>query len=128
MEDEKKTKRKKEKYPGLKKNLYSRIKQEYFDLDYVDDLMKPGNEEAAIFMDNFMTGFLGANTKDNPIFPEWEDKKKCWDANNARNRDVYNVKKVTGELTDIAIMEEPEICDEDSLIDYIDEGKEIDKI
>lgn len=76
-----------------------------------------------------MNGHLGANTKDNPVITEYADKKKCWDANNARNRDVYNIKKVTGELADIVVKDDDTSVEfEDDLIEYLDEGKEVNRL
>lgn len=117
-------KRKKSKYPGLQKNLYSRIKQQFFDIDYVDKL----SEDEKAWLNNFMNAWLGANTKDNPTVPEHEDKRKCWQMNNHRNNDVYSIKLVTGQLTDIEIMPEEIVEYEDSLIEKIDETLKYDKI
>jgi hypothetical protein len=118
------SKRKRTKYPGLNKNCYSRIKQEFFDLDYVDKL----SEEEKQWMNDFMNGHLGANTKDTPIFPNYEDKQKCWKMNNDRNIDTYSIKRVTGELSDVATMPEEKTEYIDELIAYIDEQIELEKI
>jgi len=130
MEEKKKpktkraSKRSKTKYPGLSKALYSKIKQEFFDIDYVAQL----SEEEKEWLNHFMNGDLGANTKDNPVFEDYEEKRKCWKKNNDRNNDVYSVMRATGRLTDAAIMPTEVVDFESELIDYIDEGLKIKKI
>lgn len=127
MEDKKKkkkTKRSKHKYPGLVKGCYSKIKQEFFDIDYVNQL----SEEEKQWLNDFMNGDLGANTKDNPVFEEYHQKQKCWKKNNDRNNDVYSIMRATGRLGDVTIKPDSTVDYEDELIDYIDEGIAISKI
>lgn len=128
MEEKKKpkkvTKRSRTKYPGLSKQLYSKIKQEFFDIDYVNKL----SEEEKEWLNNFMNGDLGANTKDNPVFEDYEEKRKCWKKNNDRNNDVYSIMRATGKLSDVTISPTESVDLEQVLIEYIDAGIEIKKI
>lgn len=96
-------KRDKVKHPGLEKNLFSKIKQEYFDLDYADKL----NEEEKKWLSQFMEEYLGANVNKermlrkygtDVIHKEDDKRKNCFNMNNARNRDVYSISKVTGKM------------------------------
>ncbi|MFM1781356.1 MAG: hypothetical protein RLZZ181_121 [Pseudomonadota bacterium] len=120
----KKTRRSKQKYPGLVKGCYSKIKQEFFDIDYVNKL----TEEEKQWLNDFMNGDLGANTKNNPVFEEYEEKRECWKKNNARNRDIYSIARATGTLSGYTINPSDSIDLEESLIEHIDEGLAIDKI
>jgi hypothetical protein len=127
MEDKKKkkkTKRSKQRYPGLVKGCYSKIKQEFFDIDYVNEL----SEEEKQWLNDFMNGDLGANTKDNPIFEEYKEKQKCWKKNNDRNNDVYSVMRATGRLSEISISPTELVEYEDELINHIDESLRLKKL
>lgn len=105
--------------PGLKKGKFSRIKQEYFDQDYIDKL----SDKDKAWLSQFNDEWLGANTKDARFHKSKKAKKRCNDQNNARNRDVYSNTRATGRL-DLA--GEKTIGDnetrnyEDELINYID--------
>lgn len=120
------TKRSKTKYPGLKKELFSKIKQQYFDVDYVNSL----SEEEKQWLNDFMTEFLGANLNESKerMHNTSDLRKSVFDANNARNRDIYNVARTGGRLDslDEALLnqlEESEIDEEfeERLINKIDE-------
>lgn len=104
----KKQKRDKEKHPSLKPQFNTRIRQEYTDQEYADDLddtkkvhklpsgqMVTAKEWLSIFM----------NEWNNASVPKQEDAhkgklhrskkriKECTDRNNARNSDVYGIAK-----------------------------------
>lgn len=120
------TKRSRTKHPGLKKELYSKIKQQYYDIDYVNSL----SDEEKQWLNDFMTEFLGANLKESETLKHNNKtlSKSVYDANNARNRDIYNIARTGGRLDslDEALLnqlEESEIDEEfeDRLIDKIDE-------
>jgi hypothetical protein len=120
------TKRSKTKYPGLKKELYSKIKQQYFDIDYINSL----SEDEKQWLNDFMNEFLGANLKESERLMHNNKtlSKSVYDANNSRNRDIYNVARTGGRLDslDEALLnqlEESELDEsfEDRLISKIDE-------
>lgn len=122
-------KRDKTKTPGLEKNLFSKIKQEYFDIDYIEKL----SESEKLWLSQFMEEYLGANvSKDrmqrvygkDVLHKEDVKRKNCFNMNNARNRDVYSVSRVTGKITFAEdVVEKPQLDRyemEDELIDFID--------
>ncbi len=121
--NKKNSRRNSEQYPGLKYNLFSKIKQEYHDYDYLDKL-SPEEKE---WLSQFTEEYLGANLKPNKkhykrkknIHPA-KYNKEIFGANNSRNRDIHSISKVTGKLDfDIVETEDYEVT-EDDMIDYID--------
>lgn len=100
MAEEKKKKARKKrdtkKYPGLDKTLFSKIKQEQWDLDYIEQL----SPEDKKFMSKFMEEFVGArlNGKGKKLHKTKKLTKDCFDRNNARNRDIYAIARATGTL------------------------------
>lgn len=84
---------------GLKKRFFSRIKQEYHDIDYVLKL----NEEEQAWLSSFMNEDLGAqfNHQGKAIYKSKEKKKEAYRRNNARNRDEYSRLKAMGRTVDI---------------------------
>ena len=109
--------------PGLKKGKFSRIKQEYFDQDYIDQL----NDKEKAWLSKFNDEWLGANTKDAKFHKSKKAKKRCNDQNNARNRDIYSQARALGRLQyagDTTLKEENTAEYEDELIDYIDSKKD----
>lgn len=126
----KKVKRRKKrdstKYPGLNKNLFSKIKQEYFDFDYLDKL----NDKEKAWMSQFNEEYLGARLNGNkkPLHKTQVLKKNCFDMNNARNRDITSNAIAGGRMSyDINLKQEVESKQtvvpsevEDALIEAID--------
>lgn len=88
-----KKRRDKSKNPGLNKRFFSRIKQEYHDIDYADQL----TEEEKEWLSNFMEEDLGANFKHKgERIMDKEGEKESYRRNNSRNRDLYSLKKGVG--------------------------------
>lgn len=83
-------------YPGLDKRLFSRVKQEYHDIDYADKL----NPEDKQWMSDFMTEWLGANLKEGAtkMHKRPKQRKRVFDMNNARNRDTISNTRAMGAL------------------------------
>lgn len=127
VEIKKETRRDRETYSGLKRRFFSKVKQEFHDLDYIHLL----DEKAQEFLSHFMNEWLGANTKEAKLHKTKKDKKKVNDANNARNRDIYANKRAAGAMIDYekirSQFDEIHGSDnyEDELIDYIDSKKAI---
>jgi hypothetical protein len=105
-----KTKRSKEKFPSLKRNLNSKVRQEYVDYDYVDgfnnystgeQVMRPLTDEEKQFLEDFNNEYYNASVgkqadegKNNRFVKGYDEDglsevKKSQDANNARQRDLY---------------------------------------
>lgn len=86
------------KYPGLNPNYNSKIKQEYLDYDYVDQLP----DEMKAFLNKFTEEYYGAaldvNNLENNLHNTQELKKDCQDRNNARNRCIYSIQRATNRL------------------------------
>lgn len=112
---------------GLEKRFFSRIKQEFFDVDYVNKL----SDEEKRYLNDFLNEWLGANTTKAKFHKSKKDRKKVYDANNARNRDIYSNQRATGRFVDYEKIrkqiDEVHGSDnpEDDLIDYIDSKKAI---
>ena len=128
------------KHPGLKKHYNSRIRQEYIDQDYIQDL----NDEEKNFLSKFNEEYYGANLDfeklENNLHNTEELKKLCTDRNNAQNRCIYGIAKAGNKISDInmhtiedeAINIDLKLNDEihsdpnleDILIEYIDSKSE----
>lgn len=116
------------KYPGLKSNTFSRIKQQYHDIDYAEQL----SGADARFMSDFMEEWLGArlNHPGKKFHKSKKDRKRCFDMNNQKQRDIYNYLKIHGTIRDIndrAVLTEIDkktpLSYEDVLIDAIDKKR-----
>lgn len=120
-------------FPGLKKHLFSRIKQEYHDIDYIDQL----SEKEKMWLSQFMEEDLGArfNHDGKKIYRKDADKKASYRRNNQRNRDWYSLIRATGQFDNEEIskqrLDDMQNLDttnpEDSIIDAIDGLKELKK-
>jgi len=123
-ETKKKTKKKRDtkKYPGLEKTLFSKIKQEQYDIDYIDQL----DDKEKAFMSKFMEEFVGArlNGKGKKLHRTKKLTKDCFDRNNARNRDIYAIARATGTLYEYdPYLDEKSFDVEDEWIEAIDSKK-----
>lgn len=104
------------KYPNLDRKMNIRNRQEFIDYDYVDKLTPKQKE----LLDKFTGEFYGAAFDDEPIHDIRRNKKaskklspkevkaknkalykSCTDANNARNRCTYSIKKSVDMMKDI---------------------------
>lgn len=86
-----KTKRSKEKYPALKKNVNSRVRQEYIDYDYLDKLSPEEKAWLNDFSEEYINASVGKQSEadQNRFHNTAELVKDCTDRNNARNRCIY---------------------------------------
>lgn len=116
---------------GLKKEKFSRIKQEYHDIDYVNKL----NPEEKEFLSTFMEEDLGArfNHPKKRLYKEKKDELLSYRRHNARERDTYSRAKAAGKLMfedPLRYMEVNQTVDsgkndtEDQMIDYLDAVRE----
>jgi len=137
----KKTKRSREKYPSLKRNLNSKVRQEMLDYDYVDQL----SDEEKQYLEDFNSEYYNASVgkqadegKDNRFIKGYDENglsevKKVQDANNARQRDLYGrVRNKVGATKLLNYEDSQAIVEdklqgslrndnyEDALIDYLD--------
>jgi len=69
-------------------------RNEYSDFDYLDKL----NKDELAFLKKFHREYNNADFKHSNPLIEIEERKPLYDANNARNRDLYGVKLVCGQL------------------------------
>lgn len=117
---EKKTPRNKTKYPGLMLNKNSKIKQEYMDQDYINEL----SDKEKQFLSDFNEEYYGANLnfkdlKKNRFHRTKKDKKACTDRNNARNRCIYGIQRAQGRL--LPIIENAFELEESESIESVEE-------
>jgi hypothetical protein len=118
------TRRRRASFPGLTKQFFSRIKQEYHDIDYVEQL----TEKQKDFLSRFMDEWLGAklNNEGKVFHKSKKMRRKCFNMNNSRNRDIYSIAKARGNIRYypnlLELMENNNATDnyEGVLIDYID--------
>lgn len=117
------------KNPGLKKHYHSRIRQEYFDYDYIDKLSEKEKE----WLNSFTEEELAANFnhKGKKLNKTKAQKRKKYNENNARNRCIYSNKRAAGYLgslddsaEEIENMQNVHISEEDAWIIRLDEGLE----
>ena len=118
------------KYPGLNKGFFSKIKQEYHD---VDEYAFPLDVVAQEWLSNFQEEDLGANFnhKGEKIYQTVEDKRASYRRNNSRNFDIYSITKATGRNMDISTDEAFQMWQdrytdlnyEDRLIAEIEDGQ-----
>ena len=119
-------KRSKTKTPGLQKNLFAKVKQEYHDLDYIDTLSAEEKE----FMSQFMEEWLGArlNHERDKMHSTKAERKRVYDMNNARQRDIYSQARAMGKLEMPGLFADFKIEEhynpEEDLVAAIDEAKE----
>lgn len=90
----KKTKRSQVKYPALDSNYMPKVRQEYFDIDYINQL----NDEEKAWLNKFMNEELNASFKNNgtDLNKTKEEKRKAYANNNSRNRCLYGITKASG--------------------------------
>lgn len=86
---------------GLQKQYFSRVKQEYHDIDYADKL----NPKDRAWLASFMDEDLGArfNHHGKRVYKKKRDVNASYNRNNARNRDQYGIAKATGTAVDVPL-------------------------
>lgn len=91
------------KTPGLNKNLFSKVKQEYHDIDYAGEL----THKEQVWLSQFMEEYLGAQLDEKRLMYKYARKamhktkrqrKDCFDRNNARQRDIQGLGRAMGTL------------------------------
>jgi hypothetical protein len=124
MAGKKKTTRDKKKNPGLNKHLFSRVKQEYHDYDYIDKL----SEKEKQWLSTFTEEYLGArlNHKNKKLHRTKKLKRDCFNRNNARQRDTYAIARATNALIYAEGPVEPSdlYMSEDDIIELLDTERE----
>lgn len=120
-------------HPGLDKKLFSKVKQEYHDMDYINQL----DDKSKKWLSQFMEEHLGAQLDPDTLKNKYNRKafhktkkmrKDCFDRNNARQRDIYGLSKAIGKLDDYNSEDTAQYLEslseedsyEDRLIDEID--------
>lgn len=83
---------------GLDGRKFSKVKQEYHDIDYVDKL----SDKDKAWLSSFMEEDLGArfNHPGKKIYRKKADRIASFRRNNARQRDMYSLAKATGLIND----------------------------
>jgi hypothetical protein len=100
----KKNKRTRQKYPNLNPQYNLKTRQELIDYDYIDKL----NDAEKAFLDKFTAEYTNASFEKEDPFKKGKRRKlknlhktkklrkKAYDANNARNRDILTRAKAQG--------------------------------
>ena len=106
----KRNRRNSSQYPALEKKFTLKSRLEFLDVDYINGVFdKNGNkvirglnEEEKEWLNKFYKETLNASFgHEDPLIDTQEGRKSCYDANNQRNRDIYNKKKSMNMLTEI---------------------------
>lgn len=92
----KKTRRESYQHPAVEKGVNLKSRQEEIDdvKSYFDKL-SPAEKE---WMNKFTEEYVHANIGDNPLHKTAEQKKSCYNRNNARNRCEYTRAKAQNKL------------------------------
>lgn len=90
------TRRSKQKYPALNTKFMLKSRADLIDYDYLDKL----NDEEKEFLNKFTEEYVSASFKPGRknLHRTKKMKKLCYDANNARNRDVTTKLKAYNKL------------------------------
>lgn len=110
-------------FPALQKNLYSKIKQEYFDLDYIASLTPKEKRWLNKFMNEYLNANMNTTTKN--LHRTKESRRQAFHSNNARNRDIYAIAKATGRVYDEEMPREESYDPTDDIIEMIDLKKQL---
>lgn len=81
--------RKKDKLAGLKPGSHRRGSRDFVDFDYVEEL----TDDEKVWLEKFAQEYYRAYFENDggDLHPEKSPERKiCYDANNARNRDLWN--------------------------------------
>ena len=84
----------------MKKQYNSKIKHEYLDQDYIEELSEQEKDWLNKFNEEYYGASLDYKQLDNNFHNNERLKKDCTDRNNARNRCVYGLAKATGRIID----------------------------
>lgn len=97
----KKTIRETHQFPALNKRFFSKVKQEFHDIDYVHLL----NEKEKSILNSFLEETLGArfNHEGKKIYKSKAKKLEIFNQNNARQRDIYSIAKSSGKFADVDV-------------------------
>ena len=87
-------KRQKTKYPGLVQNVNPKTRWEHIDFDYLDKL----SDEEKRWLSNFNEEYLSGNFNHpgKRLNKTKEERRQCYNRNNARNRDVISRNRTNG--------------------------------
>jgi len=105
-----KTRRSEATNPALQKKFTIKSRQEFLETEYTkgvyDDegreLIRPLTKEEQAWLNKFYTEDLNASfNHEDPLYKTKEERKKAYDANNARNRDIYNIQNSMGMLDEL---------------------------
>ena len=116
------------KNPALDPVYNTKIRREFIDIDYVDQLSEEEKQWLNKFMEEYNNASLDYKNLENNLHNTPELKKDCTDRNNARNRCIYSIKKATNMVKDDLKGENdvrisnPELI-EDAIIAEIDRKK-----
>jgi len=112
MSKKKKSNRDKVKYPEFNPNYSTKIRKEYKEIDYVNELSDEKNIKMPdgtmgsekdwlhLFETEFNSASLDSRDLDNNLHNTKELKKACYDQNNARNRCMYGIAKASNLVHD----------------------------
>lgn len=119
--------RKTVKFPGLKHSVNSKTRQHLIDHDYIDKLNDEEKAWLSKFNEEYISGTFEKDENDeytdNNFHKTFEERKSCWDRNNARNRCQYTRAQAIGNVSDDSADETPVGNIEDVLIEVIDYRK-----
>lgn len=93
--------------------MNTKVRKDYIEADYIngvknskgETVIRALTEEEKAWLNDFYGEFINANVKREGGIIDWEDRKEIYNANNSRNRCIYNQKKIRGMLIDLDVDE-----------------------
>lgn len=125
-----KNRRENEANPNLNPRFNLKTRSDLIDFDYLDKL----NPKELAFLNQFVKEEINAgvdkNPKKNRFNKTKKDVKRCYDKNNARNRDVLSRAKASKQLLDMEseLVVKLEINPEETLINELDKESMLEAI
>lgn len=91
--------------------MNTKVRKDALEVDYIngvknakgETVIRELTEEEKAWLDQFNGEVINANVKREGGLVDWEDRKEIYNENNARNRCIYNKKKITGMLIDLDV-------------------------
>ena len=94
----KSSRRSRERFPGLVRELNLRTKWEYLDQDYIDKLSDEEKRFLSDFNEEFYGGSFGHKCN---LHRTKKLRRECYARNNSRNRDLYAISRAANQLDEM---------------------------
>ena len=113
VKKEKKSKRSRSKHPALNPRFSPKVRKDYLDFDYLDQLSPEEKDWLNKFVDEELHASFKNDERD--LNQSKEDKRRVYSNNNSRNRDLYGITKANRLLSGIEDLSNPEWSNADEV-------------